>query len=584
MVATYARCLRALRSLAWAAIPSEKSQIESMILYIIQRFAHLAREAGYDELGIACFQGLIELNIFRLNIPAPSTETTRDAELGQFEEFWDSECARFGEEGAKGWRSFDPDNPADGPSASDVAIHGASIEDWYRRQEASKWRMPGRTTDNLEEDDPYRVVLFNDIRPFLYAFTTDIVNQLPYAFLTFCGLNLPLPDASSDYPQSTDSWLHNDFNTQGFWPVNTNANQIEWINGEAVDPERLPGIATPFEFKRKVYPVDIDTLFPFKGTWFKRLELNEFPHTPFLLTGLSQLKPLGAEEWFMIYHLAIENLLSPSTVLKLAKSYIKSHKSSTVLWCVYALLLWNSSDYAESRKIFTRAIEMTFSTHDDPVLLWQTWITCEFLLEKGSARNLFSLVSAGRPDFDAPRTIGGAAGELRIRKYLQEKFDWACSFKKWRVAEGYANLGILFEYLTSLKIEEVVDKCRMFTDALKGREQDGSVAHERIQLYASKVLVRHAQTEGWYRVYILRDFWADAIDRFPRNTAFLSLFAWNEASARIDGRVRKLLSSMEKTATVDTWVFAIWAEISIERGRVSEFAVRAIFEKAAEEM
>ena len=69
IVATYTRCLTTLRKIAWRAIPTEKAEIEQKILYVFQRFAQLARESGYDELGIACFQGIIELNTFRPEIP-----------------------------------------------------------------------------------------------------------------------------------------------------------------------------------------------------------------------------------------------------------------------------------------------------------------------------------------------------------------------------------------------------------------------------------------------------------------------------------------------------------------------------------
>ena len=112
----------------------------------------------------------------------------------------------------------------------------------------------------------------------------------------------------------------------------------------------------------------------------------------------------------------------------------------------------------------------------------------------------------------------------------------------------------------------------------------GSVTHERILLSVSKVLYHHTTIQGWYRLSTLREFWIEAIETFPHNIAFLSLFAWNEANARIDGRVRKLLASLEKTASVNTWVFEIWAEIALERGRVSEYAVRSVFEKAVESM
>ena len=472
---------------------------------------------------------------------------------------------------------------AEVPPVVDIDVRGASIEAWYRREEESKWNMPARTTDKLGEDDPYRVILFNDIRPFLYTFATNVVRQLPFAFLSFCGVNLPPPEFSSNEPQMKDAWLYNDFDSAGFWPPSSDVNMIEWINGEAVEPERLPGIEGPFTFKRKVWPMDIDTLFPAKGSWFDRLEESDFHnvHKLLLTTGLNQLKPHIQDEWIMTCHLAIENPLSPTTVLKLAKFYLKTRKTSTQLWNIYALLLWRRNSLDEARKVWKTAIEMTFSTHSNPIILLETWIMAEFELDGTAARELLVQVSTERPTYARGGIVVGGAGEMKTRKYFQDNFDRALSFKQWEFVEGYAVLGVLLEYLSS-NLDGAIAKCKQFVETLRQREMIGSVTHERILLSVSKVLYHHTKIQGWYRLSTLREFWIEAIETFPHNTAFLSLFAWNEASARIDGRVRKLLTSLEKTASVDTWVFAIWAEITLERGRVSEYAVRSVFEKAVE--
>lgn len=585
MVSTYARCFSILRNLIWNAKDKEKPELERTVLYIFQRFAHFAKEAGYDELAIASFQALVELNLFRQASKIPTYEKERDTELDRFEEFWDSECLRFGEVGAKGWHASDPDNMPDIPPIKEDEIYAQTIEDWYRHEEETRGSMPARTTDDLPDNDPYRVILFNDLRPFLYTFQTDIVRRIPYAFLAFCGVNLPSPDLSSNDSSVRDPWLNNVLDTAEFWPSSSNPEMIEWINGEAVEPERLPGMEGPFTFKRKVWSVDLDTLFPPTDTWFQRLEEIDlqFVTKPFLSTGLTQLKPVIQDEWFMIYHLAIENLLSPSTVLKLAKSYIKGRKTSVSLWNIYALLLWRRNEFEEARKIWKTAIEMTFSTHSNPIILWRTWISAEFELDSSTARVLFLELASEKPDFKRSQSTVGGAGEMKSRKWIQEQFDRALSFKELEAIEHVTFLGILLEYFTG-GLDGVVRKCRDFIGSLRERELFGSVTHERILMGISRVLYHHTRVQGWYRLSTLREFWEEAISTFPSNTAFLSLFVWNEANARIDGRVRKLLVSLEKTASIDTWVFAIWAEITVERGRVSEFGVRALFERAVESM
>jgi len=179
----------------------------------------------------------------------------------------------------------------------------------------------------------------------------------------------------------------------------------------------------------------------------------------------------------------------------------------------------------------------------------------------------------------AGEKLVGVAGEMRVRKFLQGKFDRALSFREFSEVEAHAVLGVLLEYFTS-RLDGAMTKMKNVVESLRGRELIGTVTHERVLMSVSRLLYHHARVQGWYRPSILRDFWMEAISIFPNNTAFLSLFTWNEANSRIDGRVRKVLTTLDKS--VNTWIFTIWTEISIERGRVSEFAVRSLFEKAVD--
>ena len=86
-----------------------------------------------------------------------------------------------------------------------------------------------------------------------------------------------------------------------------------------------------------------------------------------------------------------------------------------------------------------------------------------------------------------------------------------------------------------------------------------------------------------FRPALLRDELTNAIELFPSNTIFLSLFAWNESSMRIDDRVRTILRSTALTEKNDNFparVFAI--RHSIATGNA--YATRATFENAVESM
>jgi hypothetical protein len=259
---------------------------------------------------------------------------------------------------------------------------------------------------------------------------------------------------------------------------------------------------------------------------------------------------------------------------------LKTRKSSLRLWNAYALILWRRGNNDEARKVWKTAIEMAFTMKSSPILLWQTWISVEMETDPEKARHILSLISSERPDFSRTEDIT-AAGELRTRKYLHEQFQRALSFKDLDCLESFAFLSVVHDYIsTNLNLETTIQKSTALLFAIKDRGLSSTPTYERLLLSISKLLYLHTQRQGWYKLSYLRDFWQECIDSFPRNTAFLSLFTWNEASSRIDGRVRKLLTTLEKKASVDTWIFMVWAEVNVERGRISEFALRSLLENA----
>jgi hypothetical protein len=60
----------------------------------------MMNDSGYNEKAIALFQAIIEFNCF---IPPAFQAQTFEQRRSMLEGFWESECPRFGELGAKGW-------------------------------------------------------------------------------------------------------------------------------------------------------------------------------------------------------------------------------------------------------------------------------------------------------------------------------------------------------------------------------------------------------------------------------------------------------------------------------------------------
>ncbi|KAJ0341488.1 hypothetical protein COL922a_002202 [Colletotrichum nupharicola] len=108
--------------------------------------------------------------------------------------------------------------------------------------------------------------------------------------------------------------------------------------------------------------------------------------------------------------------------------------------------------------------------------------------------------------------------------------------------------------------------------------QAKSQAHERLLQAAARLLYHYASRGPFRRAY-LRDQLAHCIDLFPRNTIFLTLFAWASTIFGIDDPVRDILRKVTLTDANDcigSRMFAIRYELL--KGNVH--STQAAFERA----
>ncbi|KAI8199524.1 Eukaryotic translation initiation factor 6 [Colletotrichum sp. SAR 10_65] len=108
--------------------------------------------------------------------------------------------------------------------------------------------------------------------------------------------------------------------------------------------------------------------------------------------------------------------------------------------------------------------------------------------------------------------------------------------------------------------------------------QAKSQVHERLLQAAARLLYHHASRGPFRRAY-LRDQLAHCIDLFPRNTIFLTLFAWASTTFGIDDPVRDILRKVTLTDAnncIGSRMFAIRYELL--KGNVH--STQAAFERA----
>lgn len=195
--------------------------------------------------------------------------------LGALEQFWDLECPRFGDQAAKGWCNTLGDLQPAAANEPAVSLPSDDHESlppfsrWLQAEEQAKRhrQRPLRTTDD-DEQDPFRIVLFDDIRGALFkASGYDAKKSLVFAYMTFMGLPFVPPGASTnaaffhdhfvrtefaDRAESRDSFFGRPPTTSASWDV---------VLGEPMQVERTTDIASPFSMPFVTVPAQCETLF-----------------------------------------------------------------------------------------------------------------------------------------------------------------------------------------------------------------------------------------------------------------------------------------------------------------------------------
>lgn len=202
----------------------------------------------------------------------------------------------MGETNAVGWKNTPAEaEPLEGPADSfptpSLAAddHARAHEKWASTEQltSSANPRPARTTDpGIDDDvDPFRVVLFDDVRDFLFVVhSPDAHLQLVYAFLTFLGLPFIPPDMPTSTPFSTDPFIHSELVerpalVRRFWPkVEEKRAPFALIGGEAMEVERRSALGDPFDTPFHATPTTVDLLFGARQKWFVTLRKEDLQH------------------------------------------------------------------------------------------------------------------------------------------------------------------------------------------------------------------------------------------------------------------------------------------------------------------
>lgn len=209
-----------------------------------------------------------------------ASDNALQSTLDALEDFWDSGYPRFGEDEARGWkfarpigRSHEveavrsrPKNAMPNDPYSNWALQEKEIQGYQRR--------PARTDDiDMDDDDPYRCVVFDDIRPFLFPVgTLPGRTSLIYIVLELLGLHIGEQERSTGptlpiggRKMATEAFL-------GCRAVQSKPRQAwQVVGGEAMDPARQTRTIPLADQPVRQWATDLDTLYA--EHWFREIDV-----------------------------------------------------------------------------------------------------------------------------------------------------------------------------------------------------------------------------------------------------------------------------------------------------------------------
>nr|KMM71468.1 hypothetical protein CPAG_07775 [Coccidioides posadasii RMSCC 3488] len=526
-------------------------------LYIILRLSLFMREAGYFEHAVALWQATLEFNFCGR---AVDIKNNLPNAVRSFSEFWDSEMPRLGEVGAKGWNSNENEPPA---SKSDPPIANidmkAIFDSWGKleRRQMRHSRLPARTLDEVQEDDPYRVILSSDIQDFLTFFSEPgLLDLLLDAFLLFC--HLP-PHSSRENAHILKEWREDPFIRNLI--LEQEAVSSQWFRDPSHEMDE-PDLPTPVSLPYSNFAVTHDTIFSDGSSWFSAFKSWRSTYVddtssldaPWVRRTLRQLVECVPEnDTLAEYSVGLEYICNPSDAAKYAKSLLRKRPSSITLYNAYALIERRRGQEIAAEKVWMTTLSMSKSfpeeVRKDSIMLWQSWLW-EALRSNDAwkaIRLLIALpenaINVDELSRDSQAATGFSPAEfLKTQRVLVEAQNYGLSFRNSTVFISNTECLALLHYLTrTFEIESALSIYRAAEERLKDSHLEQTPLAELLHQSKAKLLWYHVSNTMKYKPALVREELSNSLSLFPNNSIFLSIFAYNESRFRIDDRVRLIL-------------------------------------------
>ncbi|EXJ87368.1 hypothetical protein A1O3_04327 [Capronia epimyces CBS 606.96] len=495
----YKDCLQIFRAVA----PGRKR--DSNCIYLLLRCTLFLWQSGFTERAVGIWQALFEYCFFRPQLPVSEDP------LESFHRFWASEVARIGEEGATGWNSIT--SPELGPNTDrqDSRMPGLDFATWAAAEDDQERcsGLPARTLDEVSETDPYRVLLFSDVREFLFSpSTSEGLRAFQDAFLLFVGLPV-----LSSLPESRrwqgDPFVFNHSRCTEKWTL-------------SIAPQDLDG----------------EPSMPLNGLSSSRTVAELY--FDFLRRFLFQLATRGRDgepdELLAEYAIALEAQADLKTARRKAKALLKQRPNSLSLYNTYAVLEYRTGNLEAAERVWSTAISMRGSLGQDvessAFPLWREW-AYSYLLKKrfNDAEVLLSMLPDSQIDLSklqkstSVRTPQSISTQIKAEVYIKTQFEANLSKPDTQMLPAVIDVLVIYKYLTQgLDLEAALEVYESCLNALVGRWASDAPVVETVHEHRAYLLHSHATT--FSRPYKPGDYCLilrESVRIFPDNLRLLML-------------------------------------------------------------
>lgn len=502
MVKAFQKCLDVFENMIEGSFQSHKPppNLELETLNIVLQYSSFLKHCGFIERSVAVWQALIEFNLFA---PEMLSESSLADCLALFEPFWDSGCPRFGEKSSIGWRNIienynfaqESDSLLSIDSLEDQIVASSKLrtEIWLkleRIREENYW-LPVKGSQAELVDDTERIVPFRAIRPSLFRFKKpENKFQILLYFLKFLGALEDGRESSPFFSMEIDTIL-------GSQPT-------------LVSPPSISNYVDFYTFSDDVFSKSIEYLEKFDSERCRSLIEKHFR---FLISSCGKY-------------------LSYKTVKSRLKEYLKNdeNRNDLRIWTLLAELEYSKGKEKEARTIFETAVTMFMGRMDPKCLLKFVIKYGEMILHLTPIQNVrFKGYDVKTYELDEiilksifDTVLGRKSISIDLDSNISKVSRILITLSESQEIEQESKSAIEKSLILIIFLagnpEKSFQTCEEFIDTI----QDRTVLEEFWTFYISLHVVyinRSGQSMSRLRQTVGR-----ALDIFPSNSAFLSLF------------------------------------------------------------